>query len=89
MNTPQTETILSGLKQLPSISESTAEELTNKLRRAEIAIQEAQERFNQAQRELADEITEEGNGWTFEEIWKTDLRFSFEVMSYLRLKGFS
>jgi hypothetical protein len=85
--TPKTDSILSGIKQLPSISDSTATEIVSKLRRAEIAMQEAGESYEQALRDIADTISKEGAGWRFDEIWKTDLRGTTEIIRHLRLKG--
>lgn len=83
-NTPQTNTILTGLKQLPTIATDTAESLARKVQRAEIALIEAQEKFNEALRGLADDITEDGDGWTVDEIWATDLRGNAEIMQRVR-----
>jgi len=83
--TPKTQSILEGLKQLPAIG--NAESLTHNLAAAEIAMQEAQAKFEAEVRKLADEITEEGDGWTFDEIWSTVLRGNTIIMNHLRAKG--
>ena len=85
--TPKTDSILNGVKQLDGITLSTAEELVRKIRTAETAMRAAQEKFAQSLRDLADELTTEGDGWTFQEIWMTDLRGSSEIMQHLRAKG--
>jgi hypothetical protein len=82
---PKTQSILEGLKQLPAIG--NPESLVHKLAAAEIAMQEAQAKFEDEVRKLADEITEEGDGWTYDEIWKTDLRGNTIIMKHLRAKG--
>jgi hypothetical protein len=85
--TPKTDSILIGIKQLPTISESTANDIVRKLRIAEVALQKAEEQYTQALRDIADDITEDGDGWTFDEIWKTDLRGTTEIIRHLRAKG--
>jgi len=87
MKTPITDTTLTGLRQLPTIASRTAEEMVGRLRAAEIAMEEAQANVHQALCAIADEITEEGDGWSFDEIRKTDLRGNPVMMSYLRDKG--
>ena len=85
--TPKNESILSGIIQLASISDGTALEIVSKLRRAEIAMYEAGERYEQALRDIADTISEEGTGWSFDEIWKTILRGITGIIRHLRSKG--
>jgi hypothetical protein len=85
--TPKTDSILIGIKQLPTISESAATEIVSKLRRAEIAMQEAEAKYAQALRDIADVLAEDGDGWSFHEIWKTDLRGNTEIIRHLRAKG--
>jgi hypothetical protein len=87
IDTPKTNSILQGIKQLPTIAESTAEQIVWKLRKAEIALQEAEAKYSQALRDIADDITEEGDGWTFDQIWMTDIRGNAEIMRHLRAKG--
>jgi len=85
--TPKTDSILRGIKQLPSISDSAANEIVSKLRLAEIVMQDAEENYSQALRDIADDITEDGGGWSFDEIWTTDLRGTTEIIRHLRAKG--
>lgn len=85
--TPKSDSILIGIKHLPTITESTANEIVSGLRRAEIAMNKAEEDYLKALRKIADEISEEGDGWSFDEIWKTDLRGNAEIMRHLRAKG--
>lgn len=87
MNTPKTDEILAGIKQLPEISLLTASLLVIKLRNAEIAMQKATCEFNDALRDIADQITNEDDGWTFDEVWKTNLRGSDVMMRHLRANG--
>ena len=85
--TPKTDSVLSGINQLPDISTIAAVSMVHKLRKAEIAMQEAEAAFTAALHDIADEISDSNDGWKFDEIWKTDLRGNTEIMRRLRSKG--
>ena len=88
MSTPQTDTVLTGLLQLPSISRAAAEELVVKLRKAELALRQAEADLISAAHGIADEIisVNGSDGWSFDEIWRTDLRGNADIIIRLRYK---
>ncbi len=88
MSTPKTDTVLSGLLQLPDISPTLAEELVVKLRKAELALRQAEADMISAAHQIADEIisVNGSDGWSFDEIWKTELRGNPDIIIRLRYK---
>jgi len=87
METRRTDAIIEGLKRLPSIGQSSVESLSTRIRAAEIAVMEAQAKLEKEIERLADSLTEEGDGWTFDEIWQTNLRGDARLIKYLREQG--
>lgn len=83
---PVTASIRAGARQLPDIGGMTVNTLTHDIRRAEESLRVAEERLLEAKKKFADDITAVGDGWTFDEIWATDLRGDRDIISYLREK---
>ena len=69
-----TESIKSDLKYLPDISTSMTTKMVSRIREAEEALILAKKRLEDEIENLAEELVEEGDGWTYEEIMKTPLK---------------
>lgn len=83
-----TQSIAEGIAQLVDApSQSTITEMTSKLRRAERAKAEAEEAYEDALKDLAMSLIDNGDGWTEDEIWVTDLRGDAIIMATVRANG--
>lgn len=79
-----TENLAQGLAQLPDIGSDSIGRMLRKVSAAEAAIVEAQRKLDEAIADLAEDLTTEGDGWTLDEIWMTDLRGNAALMRRVR-----
>ena len=82
------QSIAEGIAQLVDApSQSTINEMTSKLRRAERAKAEAEAAYEDALKDLAMSLIDDGDGWTKDEILVTDLRGDSIIMATVRANG--
>lgn len=83
-NTHTTALLAKGLAELPDISESGIESMLRRVKSIESEMDKLRAKMDDAIADLAREITADGDGWTYMEIWETGLRGHPTLMTKVR-----